>query len=615
MNTKPQVTFPGFPEIKFNTVIKADDNTPEVLDWQGSNGCFKAASASGEWTLTITENSKRTDIAFTGRKNPGIDRLSVTLFQIDEFKADHVLPQAVRMGGCQAYDLKNQSKPVDFSGELLNSITKDGVTLQCSTPFHGGFPMFFEGTADKGCIRNFRAVSPVNFYGPEEFVLPVLTLRASADGFVMMEDYGDENVDVKKEFSAPDYGWNSWDYYRWTITEDEVLKNAEVIAKDPILSKHIRRIIVDDGWQYCYGEWEANHLFSSGMDSLAREITRMGFEPGLWFAPAIVEPHCRIAQWDSDMLACSAGGQPCLAFECMRRFGFILDPTVKKTQDHLEKLFRRYTDMGYRYFKLDFLFAMTKAPRYADSSIRRDELVPRLLDPICRGIDGKAVLLGCNYPYPGGNIPVEAVRIGADIHALWDRLMSNMSAVAAHFWSNKRLWYNDPDFALCRCPETSNDPNMMRMKPLYPYITPNDSFDQGREFVLAGMSRQEVEVLLSAVLMAAGAINLSDNLPLLNEDGLEMLRKLVSAESGQAARPLDLFSSALPSYYLQNLSNGHRALLVNWTDEKQVRSLDLAAYGLQTTTATDFWNGEKISVAGNRLEFELPPHSCKLLVF
>ena len=57
MNTKPQVTFPGFPEIKFNTVIKADDNTPEVLDWQGSNGCFKAASASGEWTLTITENS------------------------------------------------------------------------------------------------------------------------------------------------------------------------------------------------------------------------------------------------------------------------------------------------------------------------------------------------------------------------------------------------------------------------------------------------------------------------------------------------------------------------------------------------------------------------------
>ncbi len=615
MNTTPHITFDGFPEIVFNTVITADGNDPEMLDWQNSGDCFTAVTPGGEWKLRITPRGKNIDVAFSGRKSRKIDRLTITLFQIPEFNADHVLPQAVRMGGCEAYDLKKMSAPAEFTGELLTSVTRAGVTLQYSTPFHGGFPVFFRGTADKGCIRNFRAVSQIDFYEPEEFALPVLTLRSSSDGFAMLEEYGNENVDTPKTFGTPAYGWNSWDYYRWTITEEEVLKNAEFIAKDTILSKHIRRIIIDDGWQYCYGEWEANHYFPSGMKSLADEITKLGFEPGLWFAPAIAEPHSRIAQWDHDMLAGSVGGQPCLAFECMRRFGFILDPTVPKTRRFLENLFRRYADMGYRYFKLDFLYAMTKAPRYADRSIRRDELVPRLLEPICRGVGGKAAILGCNYPYTGGNAQIEAVRVGADIHALWERLKANMPAVAAHFWSNKKLWYNDPDFALCRCAETSNDPDMKRLKALYPYVTPDDAFSEEREFVLAGMTHQEVEVLLSAVLMAGGAINLSDNLPLLNENGLEMLRKLVRAESGEAARPLDLFTSRLPSYYLQNLRHGHRALLVNWGEENALRQLDLTRYGISASTGTDFWSGKKITIRNSRLEFELPPHSCRLITF
>ena len=67
--------------------------------------------------------------------------------------------------------------------------------------------------------------------------------------------YADENAPEGKVFEDPVCGWNTWDYYRWTITEDEVLKNAEFIAKDPVLSKHVKRIIIDDGWQYCYGEW------------------------------------------------------------------------------------------------------------------------------------------------------------------------------------------------------------------------------------------------------------------------------------------------------------------------------------------------------------------------
>ena len=370
---------------------------------------------------------------------------------------------------------------------------------------------------------------------------------------------------------------------------------------------------MDDGWQYCYGEWEANSFFPSGMKHLAQELTKMGFEPGLWFAPAIAEPHSRIAQLDYDMLARSAGGQPCLAYECMRRFGFVLDPTVRKTEEFMEKMFRRYAEMGYRYFKLDFLCSIFKAPRFSDSNVRRDELIPRLLAPIYRGIDGRAVLLGCNYPYTAGNSMVEAVRIGADIHARWESCLHNVSAVAAHFWANKKLWLNDPDFALCRSAETSNDPDLNRLNPMWPFVNPEDGEKAFGKFQLASMNVSELEVLLSVVLAAGGAVNLSDKMTLLNEKGLFLARKVVSAESGEAARPLDLFRSDRPTQYLQKLKSSWRVLLINWENTAKTVSFDPAAYGIHPVSATDFWKEEAVELHSGKLEFELAPHSCRLI--
>lgn len=613
MNNQPQIRVPGFPAIELNSSVAVDRTAPEQLLWKADGSAFTASTASGVWKLVLSECDGRIDAAFTGTLNKPVEILDVTLFNVPSFAADHVLPQAVRMGGCQAYDLTAMENSAAFCGELLASVTKNGVTLQCSTPFHGGFPVLFQGTAEKGHIRDFRIVSPVHYHGSAEIALPVISFRSSSDGFALLESYGDENCDVKKTFDTPSAGWNSWDYYRWTITEEEVLKNAEFIAKDPVLSKHVKRIIVDDGWQYCYGEWEANSCFPSGMEYLAKELTKMGFEPGLWFAPAIAEPHSRIAQLDYDMLARSAGGQPCLAYECMRRFGFVLDPTVKKTEEFMEKTFRRYADMGYKYFKLDFLCSMFKAPRFADPLVKRDELIPRLFEPIYRGIGGRAVLLGCNYPYTAGNSMVEAVRIGADIHARWENTSRNSSAVAAHFWANKKLWLNDPDFALCRSAQTANDPDLNRLNPMWPFVTPEDRYDPEREFKLASMDRAGLEVLLSVVLAAAGAVNLSDKMTLLNDEGLYLARKVVSAESGEAARPLDLFSSDRPARYLQKLKSGWRVLLINWSDAARTMSFDLAAYGISASSATDFWSEKPVAADSGKLEFELAPRSCKLI--
>ena len=613
MNNQPWIQQKGFSPISLNSSVSVHQDAPEQLNWKKEGDGFSAVSRAGVWKMTISESGGRTDLAVSGTLFHAVDHLEFTLFHVPEFSADHVLPQAVRMGGCQAYDLTRMENSASFTGELLLSLTKNGETLQCSTPFHGGFPALFQGIAHAGGVRDLRIAFPVEYYGGTEIVFPVVSFRSSSDGFSMLEAYAEENRDEKKNFDSPSAGWNSWDYYRWTITEEEVLSNAEFIAGDPVLSKHVKRIIVDDGWQYCYGEWEANSFFPSGMKHLAQELTKMGFEPGLWFAPAIAEPHSRIAQLDYDMLARSAGGQPCLAYECMRRFGFVLDPTVRKTEEFMEKMFRRYAEMGYRYFKLDFLCSIFKAPRFSDSNVRRDELIPRLLAPIYRGIGGRAVLLGCNYPYTAGNSMVEAVRIGADIHACWESCLHNVSAVAAHFWANKKLWLNDPDFALCRSEETSNDPDLNRLNPMWPFVNPEDGEKAFGKFQLASMNVSELEVLLSVVLAAGGAVNLSDKMTLLNEKGLFLARKVVSAESGEAARPLDLFRSDRPTQYLQKLKSSWRVLLINWENTAKTVSFDPAAYGIHPVSATDFWKEEAVELHSGKLEFELAPHSCRLI--
>ena len=429
-------------------------------------------------------------------------------------------------------------------------------------------------------------------------------IRAVSDWFAAMPAYKPSPAPA----AAFEPIYSSWYSYHQEVFDKE-LEAECALAKE----FGMKGIIVDDGWQYCYGEWDANSWFPSGMEHLAKELTKMGFEPGLWFAPAIAEPHSRIAQLDYDMLAGSVGGQPCLAYECMRRVGFILDPTVRKTEKFLEDTFRRYADMGYKYFKLDFLCSMFNAPRFSDPNIKRDELIPRLLAPVWRGINGRSVLLGCNYPYTAGNSMVEAVRIGADIHARWDNLTHNLPAVASHFWANKKLWLNDPDFALCRSAETSNDPDLNRLNPMWPFVTPDQTYNPERNFEQATMNRSELEILLSLVLAAAGAVNLSDKMTLLNEQGLFLARKVVSAESGEAARPLDLFSAARPARFLQKLKSGWRVLLVNWGETAEQVSFDLAAHGVRAASATDFWAEKPVSISSGRLEFELAPHSCKLI--
>lgn len=171
---------------------------------------------------------------------------------------------------------------------------------------------------------------------------------------------------------------------------------------------------------------------------------------------------------------------------------------------------------------------------------------------------------------------------------------------------------------MCRSRDTSDDPDMDRLRAHALYVDPDDMapVSPWHAFTLVGedVYRPQMEVLLSVVLMAGGAVTLSDRMSRLNESGLDLARHTVSAGSGEAAIPLDLLESAVPSYWFQKLKKERRVLMINWEDTPQERSIDLNALGIQERKAVNFWNDKAVRIVRGRITEVLPPRSCLLAV-
>ena len=574
-------------------------------------------TAKDSWTCTNkigtfflnrkVENNKTT---FTSKVtlNSSDNTFVYTMLSIPQLNASHIQPAQVAMGSSNGI-LLDKTELTSFKSFNTCVFTFNGKdSLLLSNPLAQSQLVYYEGIIEDKKIKNLNINHDVRHSSLKEITFAPVTFEIGK-GHNLLIQYAEDNKTRENIPVAPVPGWNSWDFYRWTVTEEEVLNNARFIHNDPVLSKYIKRIIVDDGWQYCYGEWEANSLFPSGMEYLAKEIRKMNFEAGLWFAPCIVEPASPIAQIHPEMLACSEGGQPCLAYECMKRVGLILDPTVEKSRKFLRDTFDKYCQRGFTYFKLDFLRWILEARRFADMTVPRSQLVNRLMDPIIEGVNNRAVILGCNYPFMTGDKYINDCRISADIHADWRNIKINAATAAGRFWMNKRLWNSDPDFSLCRGVETSDYPD--KVHPNFVFVKPEDNFNPVFNKTYANAKHSELEVLLSIVLTTSGAINLSDNLPLLNERGLELARKVVSAKPGKySAIPLDLFTTEQPSLFLQELNCGGRFLAINWEDEAKEITIPDNAIEAMPSQATNFWTGKETNVTKTIV---LAPHSCCLL--
>jgi hypothetical protein len=412
---------------------------------------------------------------------------------------------------------------------------------------------------------------------------PVDVLKAAA------MDFGTD-----KPFQKP-VGWSTWDYYFTSATENDVKKNVDFIAGDPVLREKVRYIALDDGWQQREGDWRAGIRYPSGLKSLVTYIRDKGMEAGIWVAPTRLHNLCGTVMRRHAFLVRDGYGDPVMDEDM-----FVLDPTHPDGEAFLQETFSYLADCGFTFYKLDFISNLLTARRFHDRNAGPFDALRRLFTIVRETVPRGSHLMGCSLPYGMGSGVADSRRTGWDIHNVWCHVEACLGSYLPQFAAQGRIYQNDLDYLVVRGPETSDDSqtNVINPKAGYNRANPKSfAWRAGEDFTY-----REAKTWCTAMLMAGSSVFLGDNLPELNEKGLELVRKTVAAADFTAAEPV-LDGNRIPAVWRKE----NQLYVFNFTEEE--RFFQLEAQG----SWRNLFDEEQFTAQAGKLTVSLPAHGSVCL--
>ncbi len=260
---------------------------------------------------------------------------------------------------------------------------------------------------------------------------------------------------IRSQTKAPKV-WSSWYSYYSEISEGLLLETLSSLQDLPF-----EVFQIDDGWQQNMGDWEANHKFPSGMSTIALRAQAQGLSPGIWLAPFIARPSSSLFQNHNQWFLRDEQGELVSAGTNWGGY-YALDVTLPVVQDWLSSLTQKVRGWGYRYLKLDFLFAAA-LPGKRHLEVPREEAYREALRLIREAAGEDVYILVCGAPILASLGLADGLRIGPDVGPFWDnedrRVLlhdpTGPSAYNALRTSLHRLWlkpliHTDPDVAYFR---------------------------------------------------------------------------------------------------------------------------------------------------------------------
>jgi alpha-galactosidase len=231
-------------------------------------------------------------------------------------------------------------------------------------------------------------------------------------------------------------GYESWYNHYTHISGPLIERDLETIGGcDNLISEYyIKRgkptvFQIDDGWERTVGEWEPDpraDKFPEGVKPLAAKIEAKGYIPGLWLAPVIVNKSSAVYRERKEWLLKDEGGALVRAGYNPGWEGafYALDLSVPEVEEYLYRLFERVVeDWGYRYLKLDFLYAAF-LPGVRARGGAAYEHYERVFGRITSRIQDKSgrpvAWLGCGAPLESSFRHFPLMRIGCDTREAWE---------------------------------------------------------------------------------------------------------------------------------------------------------------------------------------------------
>jgi len=278
-------------------------------------------------------------------------------------------------------------------------------------------------------------------------------------------------------------GYASW-YNHYTAIDERIIgedlesikANHNIVNEYFIARGRPAVFQVDDGWERAVGDWQPHpERFSDGMARIAWHIRENGLIPGIWIAPFLLMPDSNTAKAHPGWILRDGRGVPVRAGWNPNWGGDVwaLDLSLPEVEDHLVRLFDTVVNVwGYRYLKLDFLYAGLMRGAFAGRSGGAWQHYARTMARISefsRARDGSPVaFLSCGAPIESTSPFMPLMRSGADTREHWEwpeaKLIGhqgrpsakiNMQDSIGRALLDKTLLLCDPDVVFCRTDRTS----------------------------------------------------------------------------------------------------------------------------------------------------------------
>jgi hypothetical protein len=293
---------------------------------------------------------------------------------------------------------------------------------------------------------------------------------------------------------------------------------------------------------------------------------------------------------------------------------YILDTTHPDAKNWVLSQIKQSLDWGFRYLKLDFLFAGAYEGKRFSEGTTSMEAYKEIMEAIFNEAKSRgAYILACGAPILPTAGFAHGIRTGADI-ALgglpynWPYIKNESRNTASRYFLNM-LFASDPDTAL------------LRDAPL-----------------------EEAKANLTAALLSGKIFALGDALPDLSPDKLSLIEQLKDFPVFQwikdpsiqplLARPNNLFSSPsspqrsvpemlaayskyeVPEVWVLKASGDSAVVgLFNWSEDAHSVAVSLADAGLKGNSyeTKELWSGDNLGTISSSLNILLPPHSVSLV--
>ena len=445
----------------------------------------------------------------------------------------------------------------------------------------------------------------------EQISLDCISVGQGQDPYSLLEEFADKvSTGIRRNFNGPPVvGMMTWYGYHAAVTEDIVIENAGIIGDffDGYPQEMQKIMLLDHGWQNEaeWGDTEADPVrFSHGLLWLAKRLSGLGLELGIWHTPFCITEHTKNYKELEPLMAKDQKGEKKEGLATVwstfdfknrgksRKLNYF-DASDELVRRRWKKEMKDFADIGCSYCKVDF-FVLEK-----DEQKGRNYSMGELYNLSWKsfregfGDDRHIAPCSCDTNMQLGHC--DSVRIASDIGeagswpGAYEKYRYGHSTIAALWYKNIKFWVNDPD-----------------------------SLQVGK-----GCSLGEARIRATTVALAGGHVMLSEDLRLMSPERLELVRRILPPIK-KSARPYNLFENPFPDGYpsVWRLDSKWQAgpgiTLALFNFERKTKQFHIEPQMLEIDNDHEFivlewWQGRWLGRFNDSFHVDVPPEDCAVL--